>query len=168
MVRKLKCLILLPVPGRQYPVAMLQEARSQALCSFALFFESMLSLLNKMKISFEKHLRLQVYINCFIPCFLFILSCIFWEEGFSTKVCLYLCLLPVQITLRTLRKKWLWPAFPPMETAKKLLEAQAPRAAGHPTQSTSQSCPVDLEQWEEELVQLSPPRTLSSREKLLG
>ncbi|TRZ04816.1 hypothetical protein HGM15179_022291 [Zosterops borbonicus] len=40
-----------------------------------------------------------------------------------------------------------------METVKKLLEAQAPRAAGHPTQSTSQICPVDLEQWEEELVQ---------------
>lgn len=40
-----------------------------------------------------------------------------------------------------------------METAKKLLEAQAPRAAGHATQFTSQTCPVDLEQWEEELVQ---------------
>lgn len=59
----------------------------------------------------------------------------------------------MKMTCRTLRKKWLWPAFPPMETVKKLLEAQAPRAAGHPTQSTSQTCPVDLEQREEKLVQ---------------
>lgn len=61
----------------------------------------------------------------------------------------------MKMTCRTLRKKWLWPAFPPVETVKKMLEAQAqaPRAAGHPTESTSQTCPVDLEQWEQELVQ---------------
>lgn len=47
----------------------------------------------------------------------------------------------MKMTCRTLRKKWLWPDFPPMETAKKLPEAQAPRAAGHPAQSTSQTCP---------------------------
>lgn len=40
-----------------------------------------------------------------------------------------------------------------METAKKLLEAQAPRAAGHRAQSKFQICTVDLEQREEELVQ---------------
>lgn len=38
-------------------------------------------------------LSLRVNINCFVPCFLFILSCILHEEGFPIQISLDLSLL---------------------------------------------------------------------------